>query len=227
MRRLFRLALLLALTFLAASIAAVALYRVLPPAGDPADAATGGAGLRLDEKLAPARRDLAEPDARRDRRRGCPILPASRVRLGRDRGGLGALPAGSSAAGRRQHDLDADREKPVPVAGPRLAAQGARSLVHGMDRAGLEQAADYRGLSEYRRMGPRHLRRRGRRAALFQQTGRGADRVREAARLAAVLPDPLDRSARSPGPAARRHAAFILEQMPLVPVARPLPCGER
>ena len=33
----------------------------------------------------------------------------------------------------------------------------------------------------------------------------------EAARLAAVVPDPLDRSARSPGPEARRHAAFILE----------------
>ncbi len=51
--------------------------------------------------------------------------------------------------------------------------------------------------------------------------------VREAARLAAVLPDPLDRSASNPGPAARRHAAFILEQMPLVPVERPLPCGGR
>jgi monofunctional biosynthetic peptidoglycan transglycosylase len=51
--------------------------------------------------------------------------------------------------------------------------------------------------------------------------------VHEAARLASVLPDPLDRSARSPGPEARRHAAFILSQMPLVPVGHPLPCGER
>ena len=51
--------------------------------------------------------------------------------------------------------------------------------------------------------------------------------VQEAARLASVLPDPLDRSATSPGPAARRHAAFVLEQMPLVPVRYPLPCGER
>jgi monofunctional biosynthetic peptidoglycan transglycosylase len=50
---------------------------------------------------------------------------------------------------------------------------------------------------------------------------------REAARLASVLPDPLDRSATRPGPEARRHAAFILEQMPLVPVRSPLPCGER
>ena len=51
--------------------------------------------------------------------------------------------------------------------------------------------------------------------------------VREAARLAAVIPDPLDRSASRPGPEERRHAAFILEQMPLVPVERPLPCGGR
>jgi monofunctional biosynthetic peptidoglycan transglycosylase len=49
----------------------------------------------------------------------------------------------------------------------------------------------------------------------------------EAARLAAVIPDPLDRSASRPGPAVRRHAAFILEQMPLVPVRNPLPCGGR
>jgi monofunctional glycosyltransferase len=54
-----------------------------------------------------------------------------------------------------------------------------------------------------------------------------APSVHEAARLAAVLPDPLDRSAKTPGPAARRHAAFILEQMLLVPVGNPLPCGER
>lgn len=47
----------------------------------------------------------------------------------------------------------------------------------------------------------------------------------EAARLAAVVPDPLDRSASRPGPAVRRHAAFILGEMPLVPVRNPLPCG--
>jgi hypothetical protein len=40
-----------------------------------------------------------------------------------------------------------------------------------------------------------------------------------------VLPDPLDRSASRPGPAARRHAAFIVDQMPQVPVRAPLPCG--
>jgi monofunctional biosynthetic peptidoglycan transglycosylase len=49
----------------------------------------------------------------------------------------------------------------------------------------------------------------------------------EAARLAAVIPDPLDRSAARPGPEARHHAAFILGEMPLVPVRTPLPCGGR
>src|SRR3954453_3674402 len=49
----------------------------------------------------------------------------------------------------------------------------------------------------------------------------------EAARLAAVIPDPLDRSAARPGPAARHHAAFIFWVGPVVRVGLPFPCGER
>ena len=78
--------------FLVVSVAAGGALPRRAAAGDPADAAAGRAGLRHDENLAPARRDLAESGARRDRRRGREILPASRLRLGRDRGGLGALP---------------------------------------------------------------------------------------------------------------------------------------
>ena len=48
----------------------------------------------------------------------------------------------------------------------------------------------------------------------------------EAARLAAVLPDPLDRSASRPSPGVRRRAAAILRQMPGLPARQPLPCGE-
>ena len=48
----------------------------------------------------------------------------------------------------------------------------------------------------------------------------------EAARLAAVLPDPLDRSASRPGGEARDRAAFILRQLPNLPAAQPWPCGE-
>jgi monofunctional biosynthetic peptidoglycan transglycosylase len=48
----------------------------------------------------------------------------------------------------------------------------------------------------------------------------------EAARLAAVLPDPLDRSPRALGREGSSRAAFIRRQMQLAPVASPLPCGE-
>jgi monofunctional glycosyltransferase len=47
----------------------------------------------------------------------------------------------------------------------------------------------------------------------------------EAARLAAVLPDPLDRSARRPDREVVARSEFIRRQMPLLPVATPLPCG--
>lgn len=49
----------------------------------------------------------------------------------------------------------------------------------------------------------------------------------EAARLAAALPDPLDRSPRHPNRAVRSRSAFIRRHMPVLPVSRPLPCGER
>jgi len=47
----------------------------------------------------------------------------------------------------------------------------------------------------------------------------------QAARLAAVLPDPLDRLAARPDAATRQHAAFIIDQEPNLPAATPLPCG--
>lgn len=49
----------------------------------------------------------------------------------------------------------------------------------------------------------------------------------EAARLAAALPDPLDRSPRQPDHEVRNRSAFILRHMPILPVRRPLPCGGR
>ena len=47
----------------------------------------------------------------------------------------------------------------------------------------------------------------------------------EAARLAAVLPDPLDWSASRPDSDVLARSAFILRQMPRLPVRLPLPCG--
>jgi monofunctional glycosyltransferase len=47
----------------------------------------------------------------------------------------------------------------------------------------------------------------------------------EAVRLAAVLPDPLDRSPRAPSRDVAARSAFIMRQMPSLPVWEPLPCG--
>ena len=49
----------------------------------------------------------------------------------------------------------------------------------------------------------------------------------EAARLAAILPDPLDWSASRPDTEVLERSAFILRQMLRVPVSLPLPCGPR
>ena len=48
----------------------------------------------------------------------------------------------------------------------------------------------------------------------------------EAVRLAAVLPDPLDRSASQPGPEVRARSRFMVKQIPALPVWQPLPCGQ-
>ena len=48
----------------------------------------------------------------------------------------------------------------------------------------------------------------------------------EAARLAAVLPAPLDRSASRPDPEVLDRAGFILHQPPNLPAGKPPPCGE-
>jgi monofunctional glycosyltransferase len=47
----------------------------------------------------------------------------------------------------------------------------------------------------------------------------------EAVRLAAMLPDPIDRSASHPGREVVPHSAFILLQITDLPVWEPLPCG--
>jgi monofunctional glycosyltransferase len=49
----------------------------------------------------------------------------------------------------------------------------------------------------------------------------------EAARLAAVLPDPLDWSASRPDADVLARSAFVQRQMPRLPVRLPLPCGKR
>ena len=48
----------------------------------------------------------------------------------------------------------------------------------------------------------------------------------EAVHLAAVLPDPLGRSASQPGPEVSARSRFMVEQIPALPVWEPLPCGQ-
>jgi monofunctional glycosyltransferase len=68
----------------------------------------------------------------------------------------------------------------------------------------------------------------GAEAAAQHYFGKPASRLgtSEAARLAAVLPAPLDRSASHPDPEVRDRAAFILRQLPNLPAGKPPPCGE-
>ena len=49
----------------------------------------------------------------------------------------------------------------------------------------------------------------------------------EAVRLAAVLPDPLDRSASRPGREVTARSRFLVDQIPALPVWQPLPCGQK
>jgi monofunctional biosynthetic peptidoglycan transglycosylase len=67
----------------------------------------------------------------------------------------------------------------------------------------------------------------GAEAAAQHYFRKSADRLtpNEAVRLAAAMPDPLDRSPRSPGRDAAAHGAFIMRQIPALPVWQPLPCG--
>ena len=78
----------------------------------------------------------------------------------------------SEAQGRLDHH-PADRQEPVPVAGPQLRPQGPGVSAGALDRSGAAQAAHHGNLSQYRRMGPeRRVRRRGGRAPRLQQVGR-------------------------------------------------------
>jgi monofunctional biosynthetic peptidoglycan transglycosylase len=226
MRRLFRLALVLALMFVAASIVAVALYRMLPPPATPLMLIRAAQGYGLTktwrplEEISPnlVRAVIAGEDARFCRHRGFDweAIEAAWKRYQRRRGRL--------------------------VGASTISMQTAKNLFlwPGRDwlRKGLEvwftalielSWSKRRILEIYLNiveLGPGIY---GAEAAARHHFGSSAAElnVREAARLASMLPDPLDRSARNPGPAARRHVAFILGEMPLVPVRTPLPCGGR
>ena len=125
----------------------------------------GGAHLRA------AGADRAGAAAHGDRVRGRPVLRPSRHRLGRASGGDRGRRRHHRGAGRLDHH-PADRQEPVPLAGPQLRPQGPGVPAGALDRSGAAQAADHGNLSQHRRMGPeRRIRRRGRRPPRLQQAG--------------------------------------------------------
>jgi monofunctional glycosyltransferase len=225
MRRLLRLLLLLALLFLAGSVAAAALYSFVAPPATPLMLLRTAQGYGITkswrplEEISPnlVRAAIAGEDARFCEHRGF------------DRDAIEAAWQRYRRGGRL-------------VGASTISMQTAKNLFlwPGRDwlRKGLEAwftlwielfwskrriIEVYLNIIEW---GPGIY---GAEAAARHYFGKPAQALtaQEAARLAAILPDPLGRSARNPGPAARRHAAFVLREMPRVPVRHPLPCGER
>ena len=224
--RLLRIVLLLGLAFVAASIVVVALFRVLPPPATPLMLlrAAQGYGLtkswRSLDAISPnlVRAAIAGEDARFCEHHGFD-WDAIGTAWERYRHGRGRLVGASTISMQTAKNL---------FLWP--GRDWLRKALEAWFTAWLELAWSKRRIIEvYLNIVEWDSGVYGAEAAARHYFGKPAATlsVREAARLASVLPDPLDRSASRPGPAARRHAAFILEQMPLVPVRRPLPCGER
>ena len=102
----------------------------------------------------------------------------------------------------------ADRQEPVPMAGPQLCPQSPGIPARALAQLGAAKTAGAGDLSQYRRMGPeRRIRRRSRRPLGIRQIGTRLSAY-QAAELAAILPNPVLRSARTPGALVRRLAAL-------------------
>nr|WP_309139714.1 transglycosylase domain-containing protein [Siccirubricoccus sp. G192] len=130
---------------------------------------------------------------------------------------------GRRKAARGQHHHHADGEEPAALARPRSGPQAARSLAHAADRPALAEAPGPGGLSEHRRFGPGLYGAEAAARAFFGKPAADLSR-HEAARLAAVLPNPLGWSADAPGPHLRQRAALIERRVaqiqPLLACAR-------
>ena len=138
--------------------------------------------------------------ARRDRRRGARVLPSSRVRLGRRSrrpgSAIDAAAAGWSAPARsRCRPRKTCSCGPAATGCARGSKPGSRS---GSNWPGASGGLS-RSISTSSNGAPAFTAPRPPREHYFDKPAAELSR-REAARLAAVLPDPLDRSASSPGP---------------------------
>ena len=94
------------------------------------------------------------------------------------------------------------------AAGAKLGPQRAGGLSHRADRRAVAQEAHPGRLSQSGRLGRRHFRRRGRGAAYFRTDAASLDAA-EAARLAAILPDPAQMERGPSRPLCRRRTANL------------------
>jgi len=225
-RRLIRFVLLLAVLFLVLSVAAVALYRVMPPPATPLMLLRTAQGYGLTKTWRPldeispnlVRAVIAGEDSRFCQHHGFD-WEAIEMAWERYRRGGGRLVGAST-----------------------ISMQTAKNLFlwPGRDwlRKGLEAwftvwielfwnkrriIEVYLNVVEW---GPGIY---GAEAAAEHYFHKPAARLNptEAARLAAVLPDPLDRSASRPDEDVLERSAFALREMPRLPAPSPLPCGQK
>ena len=210
MRRLIRFVLLLAVLSLVLSVAAVALYRVLPPPATPLMLLRAAQGYGMTKTWRPldeispslVRAVIAGEDARFCQHHGFD-REAIEAAWQRYRRGGGRLVGASTISMQTAKNL--------------FLWPGRDWLRKGLEAwftVWIELFWNKRRIVEVYlnvvELGPGLY---GAEGAARHYFGKPAASLTatEAARLAAIVPDPLDRSASRPGPEARRHAAFILE----------------
>ena len=125
-RRAVRVAVLIFCGWFIAVLLLIAAFRFINPPFSMLMALQFMTGTPIHKQLGADRAHLAQPHARRHRRRGRPLLPAPGRRL--DRSGERHRPRLRRLSARRQHDHHAGGQEPVPVARPRATcARSSRS----------------------------------------------------------------------------------------------------
>ncbi|MCK7495526.1 MAG: hypothetical protein MZW92_34220 [Comamonadaceae bacterium] len=186
----------------------------------------------------PYERISRAPEARGGHRRGRALRRARRRRLGsgRRRRYEDNLKRGRPAK-RRQHDLAAAGQEPVPVAASAATCARRRNWsITYHDRGAVGQAPHPRGLPERGRVGRRRVRRRGGGAPLLRRRrasarrravgAAGGDACRSPKRYGRIRSRPLPRRAHRDDPALHgRRRRFPERARPARPRARCRACA--